>query len=84
MIAPVLRARKKDNLVHYLLSGLPFYSHAADNLTKFHYVTSRLQVLCKNWEISNCFHLSGDWNKKLSDEGESAFFNAGKPPRQQS
>lgn len=80
MITPVLGVCEKDGLVHYLLSGLPIYSHAADDLIKFRYVTSSLLVqgLCKNKEISDCFHVSGDsvrrWKKKLSEEGESAFF----------
>lgn len=80
MITPVLGVRKKDGLVYYLLSGLPIYSHAADDMIKFRYVTSSLLVqgLCKNKEISDCFHVSGDsvrrWKKRLSEEGESAFF----------
>ena len=80
MITPVLGVRMKDGIVNYLLSGLPIYSHAADDLTKFRYVTSSLLVqgLCKNQEIVDCFHVSVDsvrrWKKKLSEQGESAFF----------
>jgi transposase len=80
MITPVLGVVEKDGFVHYLLSGLPIYSHPRDDLTKFRYVTSNLLVqgLCKNKEIVDCFHVSVDsvrrWKKRLSEEGESAFF----------
>jgi transposase len=80
MITPVLGVCEKDGFVHYLLSGLPIYSHPADDLTKFRYVTSNLLVqgLCKNKEIVDCFHVSGDsvrrWKKKMSEEGDHAFF----------
>jgi hypothetical protein len=80
MITPVLGVRQKDGFVHYLLSGLPIYSHPVGDLIKFRYITSNLliQGLCKNKEIVDCFHVSGDsvrrWKKKLSEEGESAFF----------
>jgi len=80
MITPVLGVVEKDGFIHYLLSGLPIYSHPRDDLTKFRYVTSNLLVqgLCKNKEIVDCFHVSGDsvrrWKKKLSEEGEQAFF----------
>jgi hypothetical protein len=85
MLTPVLGVRQYDGFVHYLLSGLPIYSHSEDDHLRFRYITSHLclQGLCKNQDIVDLFHVSDDsvrrWKKRLSEEGESAFF--GDPDR---
>jgi hypothetical protein len=80
MITPVLGVRKQDQEVHYLLSGMPIYTHGEHELNKFRYISSHLilQGLCKNCDIARVFHVSADSvrrNKKLlSEQGEEAFF----------
>jgi transposase len=59
---------------------VPIYSHEANDLTKFRYVTSNLVLLglCNSQDIADTFHVSidsvGRWKKRLSEEGEVAFF----------
>ena len=80
MLTPVIGVREYDGNVHYLLSGLPIYSHGKDDHLRFRYITSHLllQGLCSNQDIIDLFHVSPDsvrrWKEKLSEEGESAFF----------
>lgn len=81
MITMTLGVRERAGSVYYLHSGVPIYSHEANDLTKFRYVTSNLILLglCKNQDIADTFHVSTDsvrrWKKKLSEEGEGSFFN---------
>lgn len=80
MITLTLGVREQNGTVYYLLSGMPIYSHESNDLTKFRYITSNLilQGLCSNQDIVDAFHVSTDsvsrWKKKLSQEGEKAFF----------
>jgi len=80
MISMTLGVREQAGSVYYLHCGVPVYSHEANDLTKFRYVTSNLilQGLCNNQDIVDTFHVSHDsvrrWKKKLSEEGEGAFF----------
>jgi len=80
MLTTVIGIREVDGYVHYLLSGLPIYSHGKEDHLRFRYITSHLalQGLCKNQDIVDLFHVSPDsvrrWKKKLSEEGESVFF----------
>ena len=73
MLTPVLGVREFDGSVHYLLSGLPIYSHSKDDHLRFRYITSHLalQGLCKNQDIVDLFHVSAD----------SAKFGASPPTR---
>ena len=80
MITMTLGVREHDDTIYYLHSGIPIFSHESNDLTKFRYVTSHLilQGLCNNQDIADTFHVSTDsvrrWKKKLSEEGEGAFF----------
>jgi transposase len=80
LLTPYIGVREHDGLVHYLLNGLPIYSHSKTDHLRFRYITSHLllQGLCKNQDVVDLFHVSHDsvrrWKKKLSEEGESAFF----------
>ena len=80
MLTPVIGVREYAGAVHYLLSGLPIYSHPKGDHLRFRYITSHLalQGLCKNQDIVDLFHVSTDsvrrWKRKLSEEGESVFF----------
>lgn len=80
LLTPYIGVREQEGYVHYLLNGLPIYSHKKTDQLRFRYITSHLvlQGLCKNQDIVDLFHVSHDsvrrWKKKLSEEGESAFF----------
>jgi len=80
MITLTLGVREHEGTVYYLHSGMPIFSHLAGDLNMFRYITSNLllQGLCKNQDIADTFHVSLDsirrWKKKLSVEGEVAFF----------
>ena len=39
-----LGVRERTGSVYYLHSGVPIYSHEANDLTKFRYVTSNLSI----------------------------------------
>ena len=80
MITMTLGVREYDGTVYYLHSGVPIFSHLPGDLTKFRYISSNLilQGLCNNQDIADTFHVSTDsvrrWKKKLSEEGDVAFF----------
>ena len=80
LLSPSLGVHEQDGTLYYLLSGLPIYSHSKTDYLRFRYISSHLllQGLCKNQDIVDVFHVSTDsvrrWKKKLSEEGESAFF----------
>lgn len=80
MVTLTLGVREYDGTVYYLHSGVPIFSHVSGDLTKFRYITSNLilQGLCNNQDIADTFHVSTDsvgrWNKKLSEQGDVAFF----------
>ncbi len=80
MINMTLGVREHAGSVYYLHCGVPIYSHESNDLSKFRYITSNLilQGLCNNQDIVDAFHVSVDsvrrWKKKLSEEGEEAFF----------
>jgi transposase len=80
LLTPYIGVREQDGLVHYLLNGLPIYSHSTSDYLRFRYITSHLllQGLCKNRDVVDLFHVSHDsvrrWKKKLSEVGESVFF----------
>jgi transposase len=80
LLTPYIGIRESEGFVHYLLNGLPIYSHSATDHLRFRYITSHIliQGLCKNQDVVDLFHVSHDsvrrWKKKLSEDGESAFF----------
>lgn len=80
LLTPNPGVREYEGFVHYLLNGLPIYSHTKTDHLRFRYITSHLllQGLCKNQDVVDLFHVSHDsvrrWKKKLTEGGESAFF----------
>lgn len=80
MLTAVIGVREYAGSVHYLLSGLPIYSHLKEDHLRFRYITSHLvlQGLCKNQDVVDLFHVSHDsvrrWKRRLSEEGETGFF----------
>jgi len=71
-----------DNVVQYLINGLPVYSHAKDDNSAFRYITSNFihQGLCRNVDIERAFGVSEDSVsralKKFKAKGEPGFFGA--------
>jgi len=51
---------RKDDIVHYIVNGLPVYSHAGDDLRAFRFITSNFitQGLCRQSEVQRCFGVS--------------------------
>jgi len=80
LITPTLGVFAQDGIVNYLHCGIPIYSHAAEDVNSFRYISSNfvLQGLCKKVEISRCFGVSYDSVKRnvrrLAEQGERAFF----------
>ena len=81
MITLTLGVREENGTVYYLLSGMPIYSHEANDLNKFRYITSNMILLglCTSQDIANAFHVSTDSirrsKQKLKEQGEQAFFS---------
>lgn len=75
---------KKDEMVTYILNGLPVYTHHKESLQSFKYITSNFikQGLCKQFEIVRTFHVSPDFVRRnykiFKEEGEAAFFGKDK------
>jgi hypothetical protein len=73
---------EKDDLVQYIVNGLPVYSHGKEDLQGFRYFTSNLihQGLCKQREVERCFCVSEESVRrsmiKFRKEGAQAFFSA--------
>jgi hypothetical protein len=80
LISDCLGVYEKENLVQYIVNGLPVYSHGKDDLNSFRYITSNFihQGLCGKAEVQRCFNVSEDSvyrsYKKFVSEGESGFF----------
>ena len=80
LVSSCLGVYEKEGLVHYILNGLPAYSHSKGNLNAFRFITSNFihQKLCRKAEIERCFHVSEDSvqraYKKYVNEGEAGFF----------
>jgi len=80
LITATLGVFSRDGIVNYLHCGVPIYSHAAEDLNSFRYISSNfvLQGLCKKVEISRFFGVSYDSVKRnarrLAEHGERAFF----------
>lgn len=62
MVSSCVGVQCKDGLVHYILNGLPYYTHPSGDLQSFRFVTSNLiaQGLCRKSEIQRCFQVSED------------------------
>jgi hypothetical protein len=71
---------ERDGLVQYLISGLPVYAHAKDDMAAFRFITSNFihQGLCRKVDIERAFGVSEDTvsraYKKYVTKGEAGFF----------
>jgi len=81
LISSSVGVYEKDDLVQYIVNGLPVFSHGKEDLQGFRYITSNLihQGLCRGTEIELCFCVSADSVarslKKFRKQGEEAFFS---------
>ena len=79
-ISDCLGVYEKEDIVQYIVNGLPVYAHPKDDLKAFRYITSNFihQGLCRKTEVERCFHVSEDSvqraYKKFVDKGEEGFF----------
>jgi len=80
LVSPVLGVYEQDDLVQYIVNGLPVYAHSKEDLESFRFITSNFihQNLCKQTEVQRCFQVSPDsvrraYNKFVK-EGEKGFF----------
>jgi len=69
-----------DDLVQYIVNGLPVYSHSKDDINAFRFITSNFihQGLCRKVDIERFFGVSEDttyrYYKKFVEKGEAGFF----------
>ena len=69
-----------ENIVQYIVNGMPIYSHAKDDLNAFRFITSNFieQGLCRKVDIERFFNISEDsvyrYHKKFKEQGEQGFF----------
>jgi transposase len=81
MISCTVGVYERDDIVQYIVNGLPVYSHSKEDLQSFRFFTSNIiyQGLCKQTEVELCFGVSSDsvWRnlKKFKEQGEEAFFS---------
>jgi hypothetical protein len=65
-----------DNIVQYIVNGLPMYSHTQDDLNAFCFITSNFieQGLCRKVDIERLFNVSEDsvyrYHKKFKEQDE--------------
>jgi len=79
-VSSCLGVYERDNIVQYIVNGLPTYSHAKDDLNAFRFITSNYihQGLCRKVDVQRCFNVSADsvyrYYKKFLERGEAGFF----------
>ena len=82
MISDCVGIYENEGFVHYIVNGLPVYSHSKDNLNSFRFITSNFidQGLCRKIDIERCFGVSEDSvsrsYKKFKEKGEAGFFGS--------
>jgi len=82
MISDKIGVHEENDIVQYIVNGLPVYAHGKDDLQAFRCVTRNLinLNLCRQADIVNGFHVSvdtvGRHLRKFCEQGEVAFFSA--------
>jgi predicted DNA-binding transcriptional regulator len=80
LVSDDLGVYEHDELIQYIVNGLPVYSHDKDDLNSFRYITSNFihQGICRKVDIQRCFGISEDSvgraYKKFVKEGANGFF----------
>ena len=81
MVSSTVGVYERDDIVQYIVNGLPVYGHGKEDLQSFRFFTSNLirQGLCTQSEVERCFGVSPDsvrrYVNKYNKEGEQAFFS---------
>lgn len=79
LITPSLAVYEQGDEVYYSHSGMPIFTHSANDHNQFSYITSNLihQGLCRQVDIVNTFHVTIDSVKrnlrKFESKGMSGF-----------
>jgi len=80
MISDCVGVYEQDDLVQYIVNGLPVYAHSNDDLNAFRFITSNFihQGLCRKVDIEQGFGVSEDsvhrYYQKFKEKGEVGFF----------
>lgn len=80
LISDCLGVCTQDDLVQYIVNGLPVYGHPVGDLQAFRFITSNFihQGLCRKREVERCFGVSEDSvqraYKKFVAKGDAGFF----------
>ena len=55
MISDCVGVYEKDDIVQYIVNGLPVYAHAKEDISAFRFITSNFihQGLCPKWIFSD-------------------------------
>jgi DNA-binding NarL/FixJ family response regulator len=84
MISDRLGFYVKDNIVQYIINGLPAYAHSKSDHSSFRFITSNFidMGLCTQAEVQRAFHVSitnvGRAYKLFKAKGSEGFFGADK------
>ena len=82
MISDRLGYYVKDNIVQYIINGLPAYAHSKSDHSSFRFITSNFidMGLCTQAEVQRAFHVSitnvGRAYKLFKEKGSEGFFGA--------
>ena len=69
-----------DDVVQYIVNGLPVYCHTKEDINAFRFITSNFihQRICRKVDIERFFGVSEDsvfrYYKKFIEKGEAGFF----------
>jgi len=81
LISQTVAVIEKEDIVHYVANGLPFYCHGVEELDAFRHVICLLidQGLCRRSEVVKCFCISDDFVGRAlriyRKEGHSGLYN---------
>ncbi len=80
MISDCVGVYEKDDIVQYIVNGLPVYAHAKEDISAFRFITSNFihHGLCRKVDIPRCFGVSEDsvhrYYNKFREQRETGFF----------
>ena len=81
LISGSLGVFNQDQIIQYIVNGLPVYQHADEDLDSFRFAISNFiaRGLCRKVDVMRAFHVSESFVqracKKLELEGEAGFFS---------
>ena len=72
---------ERDDMVQYIVNGLPVFSHHLNDYTAFRFITSNFieQKLCLKSEVIRCFDVTAEsvtkWHSVFVTHGADGFFS---------